>query len=118
MTKQEKINQEVADAIKDFLIENDLSADTRIYFNNKAYHFDSFGKLEKTLTDIKASEYFEFANDKTVSVSFEGPFYRVMNLSFESKHYRDLEAKFLKLVEKFGYYYEMGHAWNLTLYEN
>ena len=60
-------------------------------------------------------DYFEYANPDTLSMSFEGPLYAVLNASVNG--WVKLEDQFLKLFKKYGYYYEMGHAWNLSAYE-
>jgi hypothetical protein len=112
MTKREERNQQLADDIKKFLLENELSQDTRIYFNNKCYDFDSAGKTYETLEDIKPSDYFEYANDNTVSMSFEGPLYEVLN--GYRNGWPELEDEFLEIFEKYDMYYEMGNAWNLA----
>lgn len=60
--------------------------------------------------------YFEYVNNPNLfSMSFEGPLYDVLNAYCPgwTKH----EDNFRKLFEKYGVYYEMGHAWNLTAYE-
>lgn len=105
-------NQAVAEDIVTFLIENDLFYDLRIYFNDMAIDSNK-GILE----DIKGSTFFEFANDDTVSMSFEGPFYRVMNLGFENETYASLENQFSEILEHHGFYYELGYAWSLSLYD-
>lgn len=117
MTEQQHINEKIANAIKDFLMKHHLSGDCRIYFNNKCYHFDSSGKLEKVIEDIVPTDYFEYANNETVSLSYEGAFYNVMNYAFSDRRLAKLEQKFNDLVESFGYYAQPGHAWNLTLYK-
>lgn len=115
MTKEQKRNEKIANAILKFLIDNEIGGDVSIYFNGKAYRFTSATEY-KTLEDIKGSTFFEYANDETVSMTFEGSFYHVVNGYAEG--YRGLLDKFNKLIAKHGMYYEQGHAWNLSLYEN
>ena len=55
------------------------------------------------------------ANTNTLSMSFEGPLYHVLNRYVRG--WTKLESELQKLFEKHGYYYEMGHAWNLSAYE-
>lgn len=100
--------EELAYKIKDLMVDNNIFTDTRIYFEGKCI-CSSDGLIE----DINPSDYFEYANDNTLSMSFEGPFYSIMNYG-ES---RGIFEKFSKLVEDYGYYAQPGHAWNLTLYE-
>lgn len=44
-------------------------------------------------------------------MSFEGPLYDVLNYEFGS-----LAAGLDAIFEKYGVYYELGNAWNLTLH--
>ena len=97
--------------IESFIRKHELSSDLCIYFQGNKWCYDSYGK--KTISKGKASNSFEWANDKTLSMTFEGPFYDVM----EGYHGIELEQKFSKLLQKYGYYYERGNAWNLTLFE-
>ena len=46
-------------------------------------------------------------------MSFEGPLYEVLN-GYGSSH---LEEEFVKIFDKYGLYYELGNAWNLTACE-
>jgi|LSQX01.3.fsa_nt_gb lipocalin len=106
-----KRNQQLADGIKDFLIAYELNYDTRIYFNNKCYDFDSQGNI-KIIDGIKGSDYFEYANDETVSMSFEGPLYMALNYGPVN-----IERKFSEVFNKHGMYYELGNTWNLAAFE-
>jgi len=110
---QKKKNKQMADAIKKWMLKNNVAGDTRIYFNGKCYSSVGYGKDAKyeTLQNMKASNYFDYANDDTVAISFEGAFYDVMNYSMGK-----IRDSFDKLIESFGYYYELGNAWNLSLY--
>jgi hypothetical protein len=114
--KKLKKNEDVAVDILKFIFQNQLGSDSlRIYFNNKAYDF--IGENEyKVLEDIKGSTYFEYANDETVSMSFEGTFYEIINGTDE--YCGKLMDKFNKILDKHGFYYEQGNAWNLSLYED
>lgn len=109
-------NELLANDIKEFIMSNDLGMDVRIYFNNKCY--DWYGKnylREPSLIDgIKPSDYFEYANDDTVSISFEGLLYDIINYSKNNK----LLEKFNNIFEKHNCYYEFGNSWNLSVYYN
>jgi len=111
---QRRKNKQIADAIKKWMLKHEVGGDTRIYFNNMCYDSVGYGKSLKyrTLHNIKGSDYTNYANDDTVTVTFEGEFYDIMNYSFGP-----LNESFRKLIEKFGYYYELGNAWNLSLYK-
>jgi hypothetical protein len=110
-------NELLANNIKDWLIKNHVTTDVRIYFNNKAYCWSSFnGFVEpakpNVLEDIESTEYFEYGNDETVSMSFEGGLYDIIN-GYESPS--KLE-KFDKIFKKHNCYYELGYAWSLSVY--
>jgi hypothetical protein len=66
------------------------------------------------IENIKASDYFEYANDDTVSMTFEGPLYDVLNHG----HWTSciIVEEFAKIFENHGMYYEMGNMWNLAAY--
>lgn len=104
-------NEKLANDLKEFIEKYEIG-DTRIYFNNKCYHFNSDGSCD-TLEDIKPSTYFEYANDDTVSMSFEGRLHHAINYGTDNR----LLDKFDKVFEKHGCYYELGYAWSLSVYE-
>jgi len=106
-------NRRLADCIKEFLERYSLNIDTRIYFNNMCYSFDSSGNMT-VIKNIKASDYFEYANDDTVSMTFEGPLYNALNHG----HWTScvIVEEFAKIFENHGMHYEMGNMWNLAAY--
>lgn len=106
----EKI-EELANKIRDLLVRKRLWRDTRIYFNGKAYEAGSNGET-RVIEKIDPHDYFEYAGD-ILSMSFEGPLYDEFNFSNDWK----FEGMFTNLLKKYGYYYELGNAWNLTLYK-
>lgn len=103
-------SEKLANDLRDFINKNKL-IDTRVYFNGMCYHWNSNGEMS-TIDDIMPSDYFEYANDETVSMSFEGLLYEIVN----GYCYPDVLRKFDKIFEKHKCYYEFGHAWNLTVY--
>ena len=56
--------------------------------------------------------YFEWAGD-FMSMSFEGPLYDALNYSSSGKH----EEALSNIFKKYGKYFELGNAWNLSLYD-
>jgi hypothetical protein len=96
----------VAKTIERFIRKHGLDTDVRIYFSNKAWDYDSFGK-KTILTDIKASDYFAYANDDTISMSFEG----ALNSALNMYNGYELFDKFSDL-DFDGYHFEMGESWN------
>ena len=102
----------VAKTIERFLKKHDLDSDVRIYFSGKAWDYDSSGK-KSVIEDVKASEYFDYANDDTISMSFEGGLYDVLNMSYGGD---ELFEEF-NALDFDGHFFELGNAWNLSFYE-
>jgi len=112
LTSGEK--EALAKEVRQFLIDNKLWTDVRIYFNGRAFCAND-GDLE----NIDPRAYFEYvAKDHIMSMSFEGPFYGCMNFHCEYGEDFDnrIQQEFGAILEKYGVYYELGHAWNLSCY--
>lgn len=114
--KNTERNEKVATEIRNWMLDNEIWIDTRIYFNGKAYGTSKDGEFYYNdrnhlvvLEDINPLDYFEYVNPETISMSFEGPLYDILNYSGGR-----LEMEFSKILEKYGLYYELGNAWNLT----
>ena len=114
----------LAKDIYNWCIKKDLWGDNIIYFNGKAWSSSSTWsgvkgkKIAKDLyeyEDKNPLDYFEYANPDTLSMSFEGSLNHVLN--GYSYGWVKLEAEFLSLFEKYGYYYEMGYSWSLSAYK-
>lgn len=101
-------NEKLALDIVSFLIEHELGLDTRVYYNGKCAE-----NADRMITGIVGSDYFEYANDQTVSMSFEGSLNHLLN---DWTYDRKLREKFDKIFEKHKCYYEQGNAWNLAVY--
>jgi hypothetical protein len=117
MTNLTELNEALANDLKDFIMNNNLACDVRIYFNNKCYDWCDgkvYFKEPNILEDIVASNYFEYADDETVSMSFEGTLYEILNYA-ETKRDRELASEFYNVFTKHGCYYELGHSWNLAV---
>lgn len=121
MTNKQK--EQLATEIFEWLVKHEMWVDVCIYFNGKRWSTNN-----KDCTDFCYNEhryyedeadprdYFEYVNETNIlSMSFEGPLYEVLNA------YRPgwvkLEDEFRKIFEKYGIYYELGNAWNLSCYE-
>ena len=104
----------LANEIRDWLIKNEMWVDTRIYFNNKAYtslkHYNNPDNLI-VIEDINPKDYIDYCGDY-LTMSFEGPLYDVLNYTNGK-----LKAEFDSIFDKYGLYYELGNAWNLSVYE-
>lgn len=114
----------LAREIYEWCMKNDLWHDCCIYFNGKAWaswdtwHDEDGKEIDKCLyeyEDRNPKEYFEYANPDTLSMSFEGPLYHVLNAYVPG--WIATTEEFGDIFRKHGYYYELGHAWNLSVYE-
>lgn len=103
---------------------HDLWGDNTIYFDGKAWsnsetwHGEKGKKIAEDLYEYEEKhprDYFEYANPKTLSMSFEGSLNYVLN-GYTSRSWK-LEEEFSKLFKKYALYYELGHSWNLSAYE-
>lgn len=120
MNKHESLAMDIYSWCK----KNDLWCDNIIYFDGKAWSSSAGWGLEKgkqIAEDLYEYEnknpldYFEYANPKTLSMSFEGPLNHVLNGYVRG--WVKLEHQFGKLFKKYGYYYELGYSWSLSAYE-
>lgn len=119
-----KQTEQLAAEVLDFLVEHEMWVDVRIYFNGKvwgSYNKDSdkfyYNDKENVYEEeADPKDFFEYvAEPNILSMSFEGAFYNVMNGTTE-KAYK-LEQQFSNILSKYGLYYTLGNAWNLTCYE-
>lgn len=117
----QELKEELATKIKDFLIKKELWIDTIIYVNNKSISTYDSKKHKYYYNDplhiiVKENEnpldYFEYANPDTISMSFEGPLYEIMNIFDDSP----ILVEFNELLKEYGLYYELGNSWNLSCY--
>lgn len=116
--------QKLAREIYDWCKSKDLWGDNIIYFNGKAWcpyetwHSEKGKQIAEDLyeyEDRNPLDYFEYANPDTLSMSFEGGLNHVLNGYIPG--WTKLEEEFGKLFNKYGLYYELGNAWNLSAYK-
>ena len=123
LTSEEK--EALAKEVRQFLIDNELWTDVRIYFNGKAFSTsDRHGKCFYNdpenlvvLEDEDPRNYFKYVSDDNImSMSFEGDFYGCLNFTNEYGADFDnrIREEFDDILEKYGVYHELGHPWNLT----
>lgn len=102
------------------LLRHGIWQDVCIYYNDKRLSSDDgnefrYNGIPFIKEEINPRDYFEYVrNPHVLSMSFEGPFYRILN----GYHDGDVEAEFSKLLNQYGLYYELGDAWNLTCCPN
>lgn len=118
MLLSRKTIEELVTKIEKFLRECELLEDVCIYFNNKRrlWRFDcKTGEyIVKEEEDMNPLDYFSYAaRNHILSMSFEGGLYSVLN-GYTNSH--TIEAKFEDLFRKYDLRYELGNAWNLTVY--
>ena len=130
--EKQKIER-LAEEIRQFLDDNFINGDCRIFFNGICWEHGAEDRQEtwdterkvfldaperrewKVIEGISPKDYFDHA-DGIISMSFEGGFYDVLN-SEEWVSYIENEKEFTELLKKYGCYYELGNAWNLSIYE-
>ena len=118
LTMKQKEN--LATEIFNWLVDNNLWIDVSIYFNgkrwstsNKDYTEFCYNERRYFESDAEPRDYFEYVREPNIlSMSFEGALYYVLNGYTQGKK----ADEFLKILEKYGLYYELGNAWNLTCY--
>lgn len=104
---------------------NDLWGDNTIYFDgkawssSKAWRGDKGKKIAEDLyeyEDRNPRDYWEYANPKTLSMSFEGSLNYMLN--GYTRGYAKYYEQFNKLFDKYHCYWEFGNSWNFTVYED
>lgn len=106
-------HKEIAAVIAEFLLQNKLYHDTRIYWSDEKdnwfmYEFDYDGNM-KTIDNIHPSDHMEFYCDE-VTITTEGPFYQVINYG------QLFYDEFAKLLKSHGYSFEVGHSWSINVF--
>lgn len=90
------------------LAKDDLTMDVLIYVDGKRYKIDEQGNLVYDI-DAEPKDYFNWTRKPNIlSMSFEGGLYSEIN---------ENNIDYLRpLFEKYGLYYELGNAWNLSAF--
>lgn len=114
----------LAKDIYNWCVKKHLWGDNIVYFDGKAWSSSpewngvkgkQIGENLYEYMNKNPKDYFEYANLDTLSMSFEGPLYHVLNAYVNG--WTRLESQFAKLFDKYGLYYEMGYAWSLSAYK-
>lgn len=117
--------QKLAREIYDWCKAKGLWGDNIIYFDGKAWSAHSIWHGEKgkeiaedlyEYDDRNPEDYFEYANPKTLSMSFEGMLYEALN-AWDLPCYDGVEEELQGIFKKYDLYFEYGNAWNLAAYE-
>lgn len=113
----------LAQEIYRFLLDHQMWLDVSIYYNGKRmstakrqppeFKYNGEPFIEE---DMDPRDYTEYvANPHILTMVFEGTLYEILNGYYPG--WTKMEYEFQKIFEKYGCYYEMGHAWDLTVYE-
>lgn len=116
----EKEKTELAEEFMDYLCQLGVFYEVDIYTGAKRLSSDSCNGKERKST-AKGTVYYEmdydgcpceYNNPDTLTVTFEGPFYHLLNHGDDGKVYKTLQNMFAKR----DLYFEMGYAWSFALY--
>lgn len=116
--------EQLATEIFNWLNEHEMWIDIAIYFNGKCWSTSNQDHTEFCYNENKYFEYeaepkdyFDYVREPNIlSMSFEGSLYDVLN-GYVSGWIK-LESEFKKIFNKYGLYFELGNAWNLTCFES
>ena len=130
LTLKQKIS--LTEQIIKFLIKHELFYDVSIYAAGRRYSsnkHNGFVKIEELSvktddcaftvwrspgSDVKVP--CEYGNPDTLTMTFEGPFYSVVNYRGDTEYCDRITGEFNEILKQYGLYYELGHAWSLSLY--
>ena len=115
--------EQLATEIFNWLVDKEMWIDVAIYFNGKRWSTHNKNLTEFCYNERRYFEgeadpknYFEYVREPNIlSMSFEGVLYDVLNGYVPG--WTKLEDEFRKIFNKYGVYYELGNAWNLSCYE-
>lgn len=118
-----KKKEQLATEIFNWLVDNELWVDVAIYFNGKRWMTSNKDCTEFCYNERRYFEdvaepknYFDYVNEPNIlSMSFEGELYNVLN--GYAYGWGKLFDEFRRIFNKYGLYFELGNAWNLTAYE-
>lgn len=134
--KTPKNIENMAYALMRYLVDQNLFEDSRIYFKKgevwyalqpdatlNSQNFEkithSHGKKTYELymsKDIDPNDYFKYNGDY-LSMSFEGPLYHVLNGTEWLHEHEYVTENLRNFFSTYGLHYELGNAWNFSLYE-
>lgn len=115
--------EQLATEIFNWLVKHEMWIDVQIYFNGKCWSTSNQDHTEFCYNEnryfeyeAEPNKYFEYVRKPNIlSMSFEGILYDVLNGYVHG--WISLEEKFRKIFDKYGLYYELGNAWNLSCFE-
>ena len=111
MSNNEK--EVLVEKICNYLIENKLQNSTAIYYNNTALKWDCSLQEYTIIENVKATDYFKYAVNEPICMTFEGSLYQLINSCEDI----DKLDKFDEFLESLGLSYELGNLWNMVIYK-
>lgn len=113
--------------IADFLKSKELWDGIHIYVANKCIKsekdmFDRNDYIEKVSPngtkyfekdDVDVTEKIEYCNKDTITITFEGSLYSVINYN----DFDFIDKMNRKFLDDYGLYFEQGHAWSMAAYK-
>lgn len=120
MTKKQ--NEKMALELIRYLQVYGMFRDVNLFLNGKryssSYHDGDQAKATRYghyyITDnVDVSEYVEYFNTETITMTFEGELYTALN----GGDYDAIGENLNNIARPYGLYYEQGNAWNLAFYE-
>lgn len=117
----EKQLENIALDLISFLQKHDLYYMVNIYVNNKVFTDNRMKGTETKKTpfgpyyivhNVNPGDLLKYYNPETITVTFEGPLYHIINYSECHSLYKEL----CNFFEKYGLYFEQGYAWSFSLY--
>lgn len=119
----EKEREQLATEIFNWLVDHEMWVDVHIYFNGKCWSTNNeyltefcYNERRYFEYEVDPKRYFEYVREPNIlSMSFEGDLYDVLNAY--CRGWIRLEAEFQAIFQKYNLYYELGNAWNLSVYK-
>lgn len=117
----EETCEQMAKEIYELFLRHEMWQDVCIYYNGKRmstsdgneFRYNGEPFIEE---DVDPRNYFEYVcNPHILSMSFEGPVYNCLN-NYAGDCGESVAQELLELLSKYGCYYELGNAWNLSCY--
>lgn len=119
-------NQKLMEDIIDYLEAHELFEDVNIYTNDHRYSSDKPRIADSSVTELttsKGNKYYdygkwnvasqvEYNNPDSVTMTFEGVLYDVINYDDEETVMTKLE----QIGKKYGVHPELGYQWSLAFY--
>lgn len=99
--------------IQEWLVAKEFVHDVRLFLDGKRYEWQQ-GEQQWDWVPDRATKYDTYLDDESLSMTFEGSLYTVVN----DPSMRTIKKEFDALFSEHGYYYEQGHAWSLVAVED